>query len=199
MTENAAQVVENDLRQSAHNIADHFGTDAHKHTPQWRGADLIASQAAEIERLTKEAAKDLARLDRLIQERDDARRLLAEATGVVSDADGVAMIAAERRRQIEEEGWTAEHDDIEHQNGELGRAAAAYALAGMKVYQLPVDMARNMRATIVDIWPWGREWFKPRGKPSSTIRTLVKAGALIAAEIDQQKRRAALQSKEAGE
>ncbi len=43
--------VEAELRQSAHNRADHFGPDAHKHTSQWRGADLIASRAAEIDRL----------------------------------------------------------------------------------------------------------------------------------------------------
>lgn len=37
--------------------------------------------------------------------------------------DGViAEIAAERKRQIEAEGWTPEHDDA-HDKGELARAA----------------------------------------------------------------------------
>src|SRR5690242_14227731 len=40
---------------------------------------------------------------------------------------GVELIRVERIRQIEEEGWTAEHDE-NHQEGELARAAAAYAL-----------------------------------------------------------------------
>ena len=36
-------------------------------------------------------------------------------------------VMAERRRQIESEGWTEEHDD-KHVNRELSRAAACYAL-----------------------------------------------------------------------
>lgn len=36
---------------------------------------------------------------------------------------GIDLIAAERQRQIEEEGWTPDHDD-QHTNGELALAAA---------------------------------------------------------------------------
>ena len=39
---------------------------------------------------------------------------------------GAEMIAAERRRQVEKEGWTAEHDSG-HPSGELAMAAACYA------------------------------------------------------------------------
>ena len=35
----------------------------------------------------------------------------------------------------------------------------------------------------VGMWPWDLEWFKP--SPYDRIRELVKAGALIAAEIDR--------------
>ncbi|MCT5529908.1 hypothetical protein LZL70_30340, partial [Pseudomonas aeruginosa] len=38
-------------------------------------------------------------------------------------------VQAERRRQVEAEGWTPEHDD-EHSHGQMARAAACYALAG---------------------------------------------------------------------
>lgn len=38
-------------------------------------------------------------------------------------------VQAERRRQVEAEGWTPEHDD-EHSHGQIARAAACYALAG---------------------------------------------------------------------
>ncbi len=55
--------------------------------------------------------------------------------------DGVAAIAAERRRQVEAEGWTPEHDD-QHTRGELARAAACYALA----YDLGSE--REL------LWPW---------------------------------------------
>ena len=38
-------------------------------------------------------------------------------------------IAAERKRQIEAEGWTSEHDDQEHEGGALAIAAAGEAIA----------------------------------------------------------------------
>ncbi len=88
--------------------------------------------------------------------------------------DGVAAIAAERRRQVEAEGWTPEHDD-QHTRGELARAAACYALA----YDLGSE--REL------LWPWAEDWWKPADR----IRDLEKAGALIAAEIDRLKRAAA--------
>ena len=84
---------------------------------------------------------------------------------------GVELIAAERYRQIYEEGWTAGHDS-RHPKGELAQAAASYAVAS--------------RATVRSHkpppgWPWAKQWWKP----TSPIRMLVKAGALIAAEIDR--------------
>lgn len=76
-------------------------------------------------------------------------------------------VIAERFRQIEGEGWSAEHDD-QHAAGELSRAGASYAIhAGAETgSQLPV------------YWPWSAEWFKPAG----FRRDLVKACALILAE-----------------
>jgi hypothetical protein len=79
-------------------------------------------------------------------------------------------VLAERRRQIEAEGWTPEHDD-EHSVGELAKAAACYAL---------VSAGFNPDATIT-VWPWHRLWWKPSDKR----RNLVKAGALILAEIER--------------
>ncbi len=87
-------------------------------------------------------------------------------------------IAAERRRQIEVEGWTPEHDD-KHHGGELATAAAAYA------YAAGVDDAQ--RAPFVGGrlaprgWPWSLEWWKP----TTRRRDLIKAGALIVAEIER--------------
>lgn len=76
-------------------------------------------------------------------------------------------IAAERQRQIDVEGWTAEHDDA-HSKGELSDAAAAYILGS--------DWLKMIR-----LWPWSWEWFKPK----SRRHDLVKAGALIVAEIER--------------
>lgn len=95
--------------------------------------------------------------------------------------NGIESIAAERRRQIEVEGWTPEHDD-QHQSGELAEAAACYARAASDPEGLtPFEC-------LPTFWPWGREWYKP-GNPR---RALVKAGALIAAEIDRLDRAAAI-------
>ena len=85
-------------------------------------------------------------------------------------SQAVLDVAAERRRQIEAEGWTPEHDD-EHSVGELAKAAACYAL---------VSAGFNPDATIT-VWPWHRLWWKPSDKR----RNLVKAGALILAEIER--------------
>jgi hypothetical protein len=85
---------------------------------------------------------------------------------------GIELIAAERKRQIKEEGWTAEHDD-QHKDGELAKAAASYAY--------PHEGGFFSRRAA--LWPWADEWYKPN--PDNRIRELEKAGALIAAEIDR--------------
>lgn len=102
---------------------------------------------------------------------------------------GIELIAAERARQLSEEGWTVEHDD-EHNGGELVRAAVAYADCN-PVMKLRHEsfVLKSQRAKMVifsDAWPWGWGWYKP--SPEDPIRNLVKAGALIAAEIDRMQR-----------
>ena len=88
---------------------------------------------------------------------------------------GAELIAAERLRQMREEGWTAENDD-EFENGELALAGAAYALAAVD------DIADEVTSSLVRrLWPWTAEWWKPKGP----LRDLVRAGALLAAEIDR--------------
>lgn len=94
---------------------------------------------------------------------------------------GVDLIAAERQRQISQEGWTPEHDD-EHDPGELSSAGAAYALnAACALWPLngtPLDDPPVC-------WIWDRKWWKPK----DPLSDLVRAGALIAAEIDKLQRK----------
>ena len=90
-----------------------------------------------------------------------------------STTHGIEAIRDERLRQVNDEGWDANHDD-EHDRDQLVLAAANYALEHTGHGDL-----------IGDIWPWDEEWWKP-GEP---IRNLIKAGALIAAEIDRLERR----------
>lgn len=78
---------------------------------------------------------------------------------------GAERIAAERTRQITEENWTPEHDAT-HVNKELAHAAITYLC--------------DYTCVESDCWPWDDWW-----KPSNPIKDLVKAGALIAAEIDR--------------
>ena len=84
---------------------------------------------------------------------------------------GAELIADERDRQIKQEGWSHEHDDT-HEDFELSRAACCYANAA----------AGRLKG--LD-WPWDWKYWKPNNTP---IRNLVKAGALIAAEIDRLQR-----------
>ncbi|HEX7727476.1 MAG TPA: hypothetical protein VF392_00460 [Terracidiphilus sp.] len=97
------------------------------------------------------------------------------------ERSGAERIADERRRQIEAEGWTAEHDDF-HWCGELAAAAACYAQAAARQAKDGTFVEVLMR--IPDGWPenWAHNWWKPANDP---VRNLEKAGALIAAEIDR--------------
>lgn len=94
-------------------------------------------------------------------------------------------VLAERERQISQEGWTPEHDDA-HAVGELASAAACYAIPKDTLMQRA--MIAHTTKMIVDwLWPWDVAWWKP----GSRRRDLVKAGALILAEIERLDRAAA--------
>lgn len=88
----------------------------------------------------------------------------------------IELIAEERQRQIDAEGYTAEHDD-DHADFSLSRAGACYALAA--------DTATPSEHPY-RFWPWEAAAWKP--SLEDPIRDLVKAGALIAAEIDRLQR-----------
>lgn len=92
----------------------------------------------------------------------------------------VQAVVAERFRQIEQEGWSVDHDDHHHRVGELACAGATYAQhAG-----IPLVQGWHPPAP----WPWSQDWWKPTG----FRRDLVKACALIIAEgekFDRNRRR----------
>lgn len=91
-------------------------------------------------------------------------------------------IAAERRRQIEKEGWTPEHDDT-HTEGQMARAAGCYAWMSAQS-----DSLREVFTNPPPTWPepWSADWWKPKDRR----RDLVRAGALIVAEIERLDRKA---------
>jgi len=98
--------------------------------------------------------------------------------------NGVRVIEAERTRQVQVEQYFPPND-LMHNQGELARAAACYAIP------------HHLRGSYVQLlWPWNPANYKPAKVDSSMglwtreaaderIRELSKAGALIAAEIDR--------------
>lgn len=83
-------------------------------------------------------------------------------------------VIGERLRQQDAEGWTPEHDDM-HKGGQLALAAACYTLASHRL---------TSHGEVPGIWPWAPSFWKP----TYGRRDLVKAGALILAEIERMDR-----------
>jgi hypothetical protein len=130
---------------------------------------------------------------------------LSAPQGEVERSTAIDDIAAERCRQVEVEGWAPEHDD-EHGGGELAKAAASYALHGrwfghLRRAEFDPTGDRGQREGQRDLqlppqmWPWEWRWWKPR----SFRENLVRAGALIIAEIERIDRAALAQPEAGGE
>jgi len=110
---------------------------------------------------------------------------------------GIDLIYTERRRQIDEEGWTAEKDD-RYNDGSLSLAAICFATP-FRIY-IKDELANG--PVFFDPWPWDQQFdkrfdygerrYNPGNSvpdpssysPEERLDLLVKSGALIAAEID---------------
>lgn len=99
----------------------------------------------------------------------------------VERVEAARDVLAERDRQVSEEGWTPSHDD-QHDKGEIARAAACYAYGHTDIVEMGRDPNGPFEVAFHrTVWPWDREWWKPTNRR----RDLVKAGALILAEIER--------------
>lgn len=108
-----------------------------------------------------------------------AYKLASPQASIVTAA--AADVLAERQRQQSVEGWTPEHDDL-HDSGELAGAAACYAhYTNARGWVFPTDPGNYQSADEPNNWPWDPAWWKP----TNPRRDLVKAGALILAEIER--------------
>lgn len=100
-------------------------------------------------------------------------------------------VLSERKRQVEREGWTPEHDDA-YTEYELAWAAITYAMAACadSAERAVMDQFGDHSATpgrINENWPWDWKWWKPKDRR----RDLVRSAALIIAEIERLDRAAA--------
>ena len=83
-------------------------------------------------------------------------------------------VVAERVRQVEVEGFDSAHDD-QHTEGELAKAAACYATYAHWM-TIPAGY-------VPSVWPssWSRSWWKPK----AARHDIVRAAALLIAEIER--------------
>lgn len=152
-----------------HNTAGEIVVNFEPDTPRAWHAVFTVAEAMEF------GAKILRRAAEVHQAK--RKRLTLPDATVVAEGwpppeDGVSLIARERVRQVEEEGWDTIHDNVQHGAGQLARAGACYAMH---------DLGGKVRRPH---WPWAGHWWKPK----TPIRNLARAGALIAAEIDRRLR-----------
>ena len=96
--------------------------------------------------------------------------------------NGFTLVLNERKRQINEEGYSKEHDK-KHTDGSIAAAAACYALPYRKPATETIGVYKERILDYPEMWPWDVKYWKPT--PSDRIKELVKAGALIVAEIDR--------------
>lgn len=107
-------------------------------------------------------------------------------------SQGVSSVLTERNRQWAVEGFDPARDD-QYVRGELALAATCYVahvglsqeLEAKLGEKFDAEQHRTMPA--LHFWPWSRDWWKPTDRR----RDLVKAAALIIAEIERLDRAAA--------
>ncbi len=114
----------------------------------------------------------------------ETRELLEAQSPTWSTA--VRDLLAERRRQVREEGHTLERDD-QYTEGQLAQAASAYAFWADPRGARHDDHIDYLNSTPTGLWPWAKEYWKP----TSPRLMLIKAGALILAEIERLDRQTA--------
>ncbi|HDS4027166.1 TPA: hypothetical protein QH046_002050 [Klebsiella pneumoniae subsp. pneumoniae] len=144
-------------------------------------ADDVPALVEALELKEEQRANWSQMAQKLGEDLDAAEKRIAELESRTFTA-AAADVLAERLRQVATEGWTPAHDD-EYEHGELADAAGCYALSS-ELFDCAGEPPRP--------WPWPDEWWKPTNRR----RDLVKAGALILAEIERIDRAAGVREAE---
>lgn len=121
--------------------------------------------------------------------------VIARAASLLTSQASIDVLT-ERARQVEKEGWSHAHDD-RHLPGELAGAGANYAINAADQLSI-LDGMSNDEPPDPDVWPCfeGSPW---TWKPKDARRDLVRAAALLIAEIERMDRAAALTTNQPGE
>ncbi len=138
------------------------------------GPETVLALLDELEAKEEQRANWFQMAEKLGADLDAAEKSITELE-TLAFSPAILDVILERQRQRAIEGWTSEHDDA-YQNSELSDAAACYAIH-----------AHNQGFSTPANWPWAPDWWKQSGPR----RDLVKAGALILAEIERIDRAAA--------
>lgn len=156
------------LRKTAEKAQEHgvFNMDIHSQT--------VLALLDELEKMQAQSSKWCEAFHKAVSVGARYEERIAELE-VLAFNHALLDVISERQRQMAVEGWTSEHDDA-YQNSELADAAACYAIN-----------AHNQGLSTPAHWPWAPDWWKQSGPR----RDLVKAGALILAEIERIDRAAA--------
>lgn len=192
-----AELALDEMRQALHELLAAAPTQAQHSVPE-KVRTLLSRAQCEIEHLAE-------CLENVCEDEEDFDVREDVADGRVVAADIAHMLAAapdkevpqawldvqaERRRQVEAEGWTPEHDD-EHADGQMAQAAGCYALHAGGIGTDWPDGRQNGSALF---WPWDKDSWKP----TTPRRDLVKACALALAEIERLDRAGISQSPQPG-
>lgn len=93
----------------------------------------------------------------------------------------ITDVIAERERQVNDEFWTPEHDDMSTRH-QLSGAATSYARhVYARAWIFPTSPENYRSEDAPYFWPWDEESWKPK----SPRQDLVRAAALIIAEIER--------------
>lgn len=165
------------------------------HMEAVRRGDATRSGLTVVQELIPILTQSLKREDAFIAHEPPEPYATFQGHEIKERSPGVEMIERERYRQVIEEGYDSEHDD-DHAGGAIARAAASYAAP----HRLLMEDRFPDGVEYTDTWPWTADDDKRHHRPwtpseledpalrRERVHELIKAGALIAAEIDRLER-----------